>query len=254
MPKFTVRTGNLPKAIAATATVVEGRKAFSEEARFKTAPEGQRWCYVGYKVKEADSKIADKELPANFACLLPSLSLLDILTDDVDVEMSVIEDNNKFLVGLFQEYQDAMVHASADKETTIDATDLDALVKDYFDKTRSRSVPTMADIKEWATEFWAPAYTARVLQRNASATLETAKQTPAQTTLIIGKYTEFMQAISKKTCILSRANIAGVRTNLLGLIELKLLDKDEFSSFLVERADEHIKTIDKGQETVEADV
>lgn len=221
MRTYQLQTGNLPESLAKTAVTYTDRKSLAP------APENMRWCFVGYKVRTGTP--ADAVLPASFAVLLSN-----------DVQVSDVEVYEKFKDALVNDYQDKMVHEVADKKSIVDPADMDALIADYFDTTRNRLVPTLAEVMEWYDGAFVEAYKARVAERNEQTIKanDGKPQSEAETKRIVDAYRGYVRNI-KTNGPLSENILRGVRQTIDKLIELEWLEKDTIASFLLDKINEH---------------
>jgi len=246
---FVVRTGNLPLNVSMSAVQHANVEAFAawQKTPVAVTQDGMRVHYIGYKVTSKMLKeLSDGDVvSANFSVSLPALRLADLLPVDDDAltrEGSPWADNAKFLHGLMMDYQNALVKASADKETKVNPTDLQAVVKDYLSTERTRIAPTVAEVDSWLKDEWSVAYATRILQLNETAPAEGRKVwSEKEATGLIERYGDLIQKASKATCNLNRHNLTSTRQNLEKLQELGLLKgSDTIASFLVERVKAHI--------------
>lgn len=226
MLKRTLQTGNLSAALAASAQVYESKPAFEA-----VAPEGTRWCFVGFKVTSKmleAAKTAEIVVNSNFAVAVP------IAQYDAENDKHI-----SFLAALAQDYQDSIIVASANKETAVDPTDLDRLIDDYLSTERNRLVPTKKQMLEWFDADWVPAYICRVIQKNEADGKETT--TEAQMHKVINAYKGYLSAILPKECMLDRVCINGVRQSTEKLIELELLAPGAEASHLIDCCKRHMQ-------------
>lgn len=221
--KFELQTGNLPAVVASTAMTHATKADVSRKAE-----EGWRLSFVQYKISGKAEKDADfgATFPANFTVEIPSVSYDQVAT---------MANGEKFLNALVADHQDSMISKSANGDSTVDVTNWDALIADYFSTTRG--IP-LTDIKEWAEETFAAAFVLRMEEMNATAGAEgRAVKTDKQIDLLTRSYVDYIGKICSKSCTLSPDYIKSVRTVLNRLIEVDALEADTFSAEVLRRAE-----------------
>lgn len=230
--KFVVKTGNLSATIAATVTVHDSRTTFNQYVKNATPVAGSRFCFIGYRITDKAKAKAEKdntELPQNFSIVVPVID-----GSKVDAEKFAT-----FQRDLLNDYQDKMLHKVADKDSTIDATDLAVLIADYYDTSRNRDGFTQAQVLKWYDDVFSPAYAARILVRNEEnkASGKGKIQTDKETTAILANNRSYYKDLSKVESGLDPLFIKNAVSTLERLLEDEhLAADDEIAAFMLECA------------------
>ena len=224
MLKPILNTGNLPAAVASTAVIYTSKS----DLKLPSPADGSRWVEIGYKVskeKQAEAKDKDITVPANFAVQIPVLSLFGNTVGNDDKVL-------KFLAALAADYQDKALHDLADKEITVDVTDLDRLISLYNDGAASGK----KQIMEWFDNDWTLAYLCRVEERN---TLQgQVMTTEKQAQKVVSAYKAYCAELAKKECFLDKQYVKGFLSSTEKLVELKHLEKTMICEQIMERCRE----------------
>jgi hypothetical protein len=208
---FKLQTGNLSAALVQTVRLKTDTKADD------VAPDGSRFDVISYKVTDkqkakAAAKAADSVFPLSFRVTIPAVTLADIQAKDK---------GPAFLLSVFQEYQHALLGKSANREIEFDPTDLNAVIVDHFDTSRSRSAPTKPLLIEWVDGDFMSSFILRRETLKADGVKDVANY-DRQTDAVMGQCKD--QIIRAKSDNLSIEQAKGLRNTFDKLAEHADLD------------------------------
>lgn len=208
---FAIRTGNLPSALVTSAVQYESKVEVKAEPQA-----GTRFVFVGYKIGKTAK--GGEVQPANFY----------VTVNDDPTALLSVNGSIAWLHDLARDYQDKMIHASADKETAIDPTDWRAMIADYYDNTRTRSGVTLKDMKDWIKETFEYAFISRQTELQVTALAEgRIQKTNKQIEQLTKGFCSWMEAVCVKQCLLGHQVLNGLRQTLDRLCELGHLQSDD---------------------------